>query len=159
MHQQTSPVTRSSQPPPSEPPSESTEDDVLDVRAHFAAALNRRLDELGVPERERTTWIKDRVGGRWQTAQFWLKGKTFPLGHSLTKLARALAIEPYVLVPPQSDQNIPPPPAWAAFRKTPEGQSMTDEERWLLRLFAWPKPPVVADYRALLVVVRNNSER
>jgi hypothetical protein len=133
--------------------------DVERTRKLFAERLNARLQELGVPEERRAGWLREKMGVRWQTAQFWLEGQSFPMGHNLTLLAEAIGMDPRELLGPMTDDVEPRWPTWAAFKATPEGQSMSDEERWALRLFAWPKPPTIGDYRSLLALVRANAER
>jgi hypothetical protein len=148
--------------PPSErqSPPHASDGDVQSTRRRFAAALRRRIvDELGVPEREAAGWLAAKMGVRWQTAQFWLEGQSFPLGHNLTRLGEAVGLDFKALVGPMVDDQEPQWPAWAAFKGTPEGASLADEERWTLRLFPWPRPPTVGDYRSLLALVRANAER
>lgn len=141
-------MTRQSEPTP----------DVIRARARFSDALRARLVELGVREGQEK-WLHENVKVRWQTAQAWLQGQSYPLGHNLTRLAEALAMDPKALVGPMLDDVEPRYPSWTAFLETPEGASITDDERWALRLFAWPKAPTTGDYRSLLAVVRANAER
>jgi len=112
---------------------------------------------MGVPEEEATTWLAQAVNVRWQTAQAWLLGTTIPLGKNLHRLAKALGIAEAKLLGPMVDED--PPPAFDAFRRTPEGASMTDVETWTIRLFSWAKEPTVGEYRQLLALYRANSER
>jgi hypothetical protein len=130
--------------------------DVIRARARFSEALRARLVELGVREGQEK-WLHEKLGVRWQTAQAWLAAESFPLGHNLSRLAEALSMDARALVGPMLDDVEPRYPSWAAFLATPEGASITEDERWPLRLFAWPKPPSVSDYRALLTVIRNNA--
>lgn len=110
-------------------------------------------------ERNRPRWLAEKAGVRWQTAQFWLDGESFPMGHNLAKLSEAIGMNARELLGPMTDDVDPQWPTWRTFLDTPEGRSISDDERWALRLFAWPKPPTVGDYRALLALVRTNSER
>lgn len=147
-------VKRQSSPAPSD------KGDVARTRQRFAERLRRRvLVELGVAEKEATTWLANKAGVRWQTAQFWLDGQSFPLGHNLTRLAEAIGMDSRDLLGPLTDDVDPQWPTWRTFLETPEGVSMNDGERWALRLFPWPKPPTVGDYRSLLALVRANAER
>lgn len=137
-----------------------TEGDVERARRVFSGTLHRRLGELGIAEKQRVTWLQEQLGEkRWQTVQFWLEGKSFPQGHRLRRLADVLRMNASELVGPMADQIDPPWPTWREFLATKDGQTVDDEERWQLRLFSWAKAPTVEDYRALLVVVRNNASR
>lgn len=148
------PMTRQSD------PGDADRGDVARARKRFARRLRQRIiAELGVPEREAAGWLAEKMGVRWQTAQFWLDGDSFPLGHNLTRLSEAIGMNARDLLGPMSDDIDPRWPSWRDFLATPEGVSMADEERWALRLFGWPKPPTVGDYRALLALVRSNAER
>ncbi|AKF06058.1 hypothetical protein [Sandaracinus amylolyticus] len=150
----TTPSDRQSQPPSPD------EGDVPRARKKFAAALRRRIvEDFNVPEREAARWLAKKMGVRWQTAQFWLEGQSFPLGINLTKLGEAVGMTFAELVGPMADDQEPQWPSWREFLATPEGQSTTDPERWALRLFPWTQPPTVGDYRSLLAVVRQNAER
>lgn len=136
--------------------------DVKKARRRFAVALNKRVRELAGPnvdEKELVRWLADKVGVRWQTSQFWLEGESFPLGHNLQRLSEAIGMDARELLGPMSDDIDPKWPTWRTFLGTPEGASLTDDERWHLRLFGWPKPPTVGDYRALLALLRQNAER
>jgi hypothetical protein len=134
--------------------------DVARTRKRFAERLKKRIiTELGVPEKDAVGWLAEKMGVRWQTAQYWLDGESFPLGHNLTRLGEAVGVDPRELIGPLTDDVEPTHPTWKAFLETPEGKSLSDEERWALRLFWWPKPPTVGDYRSLLALVRTNNER
>lgn len=128
------------------------------MRARFSEALRARLAELGIREGQER-WLQDKLGVRWQTAQAWLQKESFPLGHNLSRLAEALAMDPKALVGPMLDDIEPRYPSWPQFLETAEGRSINDDERWALRLFAWPTPPTIGDYRSLLAVVRANADR
>lgn len=138
----------------------SDEGDVARTRKKFAAALRRRVvDELGIAPDKAPGWLADKMGVRWQTAQYWLDGESFPLGHNLTRLGEAVGLNFRELVGPMTDDLEPRWPSWTAFLATADGKSISDEERWSLRLFPWPQPPTVGDYRGLLAVLRTNAER
>lgn len=128
-------------------------------RQQFSARLQARLDELGVPVASRATWLSEATEKRWQTAQFWLTGKSFPLGHNLAAVALAVGMRPEELIGPMDAALEPETSAWRAFAETPEGASLSDQERWILRLHPWMRPPTVGDYRALLALIRTNAER
>lgn len=139
---------------------QTTTDDVLRTRQKFAKALRHRvIDVLKVPEEEASKWIAKKLNIRWQTAQYWLVGKTFPLGHNLTRLGEAVGMNFRELIGPMTDDLEPTFPSWEEFLETPEGKSVGEEERWTLRLFPWKQPPSVGDYRQLLTLVRGNAER
>lgn len=141
-------------------PAPSVSGDVESTRMRFAAILRRRIiTEIGIPEDKAAGWLADKMDVRWQTAQFWLDGKSFPVGQNLTLLSEAIGVPARDLLGPLSDDIDPRWPTWREFLGTPEGVSMNDEERWTLRLFGWPKPPTVGDYRSLLALVRSNAER
>lgn len=141
-------------------PAANVSGDVERVRRVFAERLRRRIiTEIGIPEDKAAGWLSEKMGVRWQTAQYWLDGKSFPLGQNLTLLGQAVGMTPLELVGPMTDDLEPRWPSWAAFLDTPEGRSITVEERWTLRLFGWPKAPSVGDYRNLLALVRSNAER
>lgn len=132
-------------------------------REHLARTINARMQELGVEERERTTWVHERFHQngdpvRWQTVQTWFRGESFPQGRRIRMLAKVLGVNFNTLMGPMNDTG-PVPASWPRFLETPEGASITDEERWTLRLFPWPADPAVADYRGLLSLLRGNAER
>lgn len=138
--------------------------DVARARKRFAKVLNERVRKLAAEEsvtdeREIVGWLSRKVGVRWQTAQFWLDGDSFPLGHNLQRLAEAIGMNARELLGPMVDDVDPKWPTWRAFLETPEGKSLTDDERWALRLYQWEKPPTVGDYRGLLALHRSNAER
>lgn len=146
----------------SEPPATSTGTrDAVALRKRFAATLQARLAELEIEPHNRVTWLVSRIEGaggklRWQTAQHWLEGVSFPQGRNLSRLAQVLSVRMDDLVGPLDDSDDP-----EAFRSfvTREGASLTQQERTTLRLFPWPKDPTPADYRSLLAVLRSNAER
>lgn len=131
--------------------------DVIRTRQRFSESLRLRLIELGVKDGQEK-WLHDHAKVRWQTAQAWLTGKSFPMGHNLAKLATVLGVTPSRLLGPISPDLEPKTEAWRKFVAAPEGASMSDDERWALVLFAWPKPARVSDYRSLLSLLRANAE-
>ena len=134
--------------------------DVERTRARFSERLRKRVvDELGIPLEKAPAWLQEKMGVRWQTAQSWLNGVSFPLGHNLTKLSEAVGVDARDLLGPLTDDVEPTHPSWRTFLATPEAASMTDQERWAMRLFWWAKPPTVGDYRSLLALIRSNAER
>lgn len=136
--------------------------DVVEVRKRFAEVVNRRLDVFDVPTKERPRWLAERMVAagakscRWQTAQYWIDGVSFPQGRNLRRLAGVLGVNLNDLVGPLSDDDAPA--AYLTFLER-EGATVTSEERVTLRLFPWPQDPVVADYRSLLAIMRANAER
>jgi hypothetical protein len=127
-------------------------------RGEFTAVLRQRvLVELGIPKEEAPRYLADGCDVRWQTAQSWLEGKSFPLGANLRRLSKFIGVAEAKLVGPMIDEA--PPEAFTAFLKTPEGSSMTDLERWAVRLFPWHSAPTLGDYRQLLALYRANAER
>lgn len=143
---------------------ESTEEiidlDMMRARKRVAEVIKRKLGAHGVTDESRMSrWLSERCGVRWQTTQQWVLGNSFPQGKNLMKLAAVLEMSEAELLGPLRDALEPKNPAWIAFQATPEGLSMDDEERWILRLFSWPKEPQIGDYRGLLALIRTNSER
>jgi Fe2+ transport system protein FeoA len=139
-----------------------SEDEVTQMKREFGARLRRKLAEMGVPEDKMVTHVKDGMNAsgtkvRWQTVQSWTEGLSFPLGKNLIGLARFLRVPEHHLVPPMVDAD--PPQQWIDFKKTPEGVSMNDMERWAVRLFPWERSPTLGDYRQLLALYRANAER
>lgn len=127
-------------------------------RAEFTAVLRQRvIIELGIPEKEAPRYLADGCKVRWQTAQSWLEGLSFPLGANLRRLASFIGVAEAKLVGPMIDEA--PPAAFTAFLETPEGASMLDLERWAIRLFPWHSTPTIGDYRQLLALYRANAER
>lgn len=129
--------------------------DVVRLRREFGERLRKRLDEMGVPAKEQATWLSEQLGVRWQTAQYWVRGRTYPHGHHLSRLEALLGVE---LLPGIVDAG-PRPPGWEAFLETPEAGSMTETERRTLRFFGWPQPATADDYRMLLALLRVNASR
>lgn len=136
-----------------------TGDDVARAREAFAAAVNARLEELGVPPDKRAGWLMRAVGVRWQTGQEWLRGRSFPQGVNLAKTAQALGVEQSALVPEMTEPPDVGPIGWVAFYTTPEGRKISSEERWALRFFPWASEPTADDFRLLLAVYRANAAR
>jgi hypothetical protein len=129
------------------------------AREEFSTKLRRRvLEELAVPEDQAATWLSARAGVRWQTAQFWLRGDAMPAGRNLARVAEVVAMNPSELFQ-VAIQDEPDTPVWLAFLETPEGKSLSTQERHILQLLPWQKDPTVADYRSLLAIVRQNAER
>lgn len=152
-------MARQSDPPPVVP---ADDGDVIRTRKSFAATVHARLEVLGIEPRDRVTWIVDgfekrHAKIRWQTVQYWLDAVSFPQGRRLATLASVLGVNIAQLVGPLRELD-GAPPAFDAFARG-EGVSMTEEERWHLRMFQWPTEPTVGDYRGLLAVLRNNAER
>lgn len=134
--------------------------DMMRARKRVADVIKRKLAEHGVTDESRMSrWLADRCDVRWQTTQQWVLGNSFPQGKNLMKLAAALNMTEAELLGPLRDALEPKNASWVAFLETPEGKSMDDEERWLLRLFSWPKEPQIGDYRGLLALIRTNAER
>lgn len=127
-------------------------------RAHFGRRLTHRIVvEMGKAPDEATGWLAEAVGVRWQTAQFWLQGKYLPRGGKLAALGRAVQMNVRELIGEPVDE--PESPEWRRFCATPEGRSMSVDERMALSMFDWPRPPSVGDYRGLLTLRRGNAER
>lgn len=131
---------------------------VREAKARFAEVLRARLIELGV-EGGHELWLQKNANVRWQTAQRWLRGETFPKTHNVPLLAAVLKMPPARLLGPMVSELEPKSEGWQKFLATSEGQSLTAEERWTLVLSQWVNEPTVADYRGLLALHRNNAER
>lgn len=132
-------------------------------REHFAAAIRARARELGIDDHNRTTWLRDRLGElgehvRWQTVQRWYQGASYPGLRRVRLIGRALNMRESELLLPLDDHD-DDPPHWLAWSRTPDGRTMSEEERHILRFFPWPTTPTPGDYRALLAAVRTNAER
>lgn len=137
---------------------------VDDREAHAVATLARILQEVA---RERG-WIKEdgrvdvaafeeATDVRWQTAQFWVYGrtKTLPKAENLVKLSRAIGMNVDELIGLASGKE-PTNAAWLAFLETPQGARMTPEERRVVgsRWVHRGRKPSVLFYQLELAALR-----
>jgi transcriptional regulator with XRE-family HTH domain len=91
----------------------------------------------------------------WQTAQTWTQGTRVPTMKSATKMAGALGISVQELLGVSAGAE-PTNGAWRTFLDTPEGRSMTPEERRAVGRFLPPdgRSPSVLMYQFALVAAR-----
>lgn len=112
--------------------------------------LMRLREERGLSRAE----LARRVGVSNQAATAWERAGSQPHMRHLRRIASVLGVGLEDLSPPVDDE-VAAAGAWAAFLATPEGQSMSPEERQTLSSIDWqdrePTPQVLA---ALLAVVR-----
>lgn len=118
---------------------------------------------MGIDEKERTTWLRTKLEAlgedvRWQTVQRWYQGQSHPGMRRVRLIGKALGMRDSELILPLDDHE-DDPEHWRAWARTPDGLTMSQEERHLLRFFPWPQTPTVGDYRSLLAAVRTNAER
>ncbi len=115
----------------------------LRIRAAFAASGKRK------------SRLSKEVGVSWQTVHDWVRGERLPDQVHLPLLAKALGVTPEQLLGVAVGQN-PPFAAWATFADTPEGRTMTEDERRELAAHPWiGRHPTVLSYQLLLVAVRS----
>lgn len=119
----------------------------VDVAARIRAAMER----AGVD----TTELAQRCGVRWQTAQYWEIGRSTPSAGSLRRIAKALGMTLDELLGVAAGQD-PPFEGWRAFLQTPQGQTVTAEERKQLQSMYWPTgvEPGPDTYLFLLSAIR-----
>lgn len=90
---------------------------------------------------------------RWQTVQEWVLGKTAPRTHHAKLLAQALDMTLDELMGVALGRE-PNNAAWRAFVETPEGRSMTVDERPLVARMVVIGEPTVSAYLMQLMTVR-----
>jgi hypothetical protein len=141
-------------------PSHAVPDDRASLaRQRWAEALIAHLkEEHGVERAECIGWLAKKLNVRWQTAQYWVEGRSMPVGDNLHRVAGVLKMDLRRLLGPLGIDE-PKWPSWEAFLRTPEGQSSSEEERDILRIFPWKAAPSVAELRNLLAFYRGNAER
>lgn len=124
------------------------------IGERIAAALVRAGREGDV------RWLAERCDVRWQTAQFWLRGKTEPTGRHILKIAEVFGMDPLELLGVLDGQD-PPFAAWSFFLSTREGAAMTSDERLSMQSVRWPRgrQPTIASYMMALATLRSSEPR
>lgn len=134
----------------------------------MTAEERARADRVGQNVRsalERLGWVdgetydidrlRQEVGCRWQTAQEWVLGQTVPGPKYQGKLAAVLGVTLDDLAGIALGHE-PTNAAWLAFLETPEGRSMTAEERPHVARLTLPegREPSVISYAMQLAAIR-----
>lgn len=100
------------------------------------------------------------AGVTYRMVHAWETGEKDPSAESLRRMSGVLAVSIEELLGVAEGQD-PPFAAWTEFVKTPQGQSMTTEERRMLQSIAWPagQQPTVAAYMVALSAARATVPR
>lgn len=125
------------------------------VGGRIAAAMQQRGWVLG-DGRPDVGRLQEAIGAkRWQTVQEWVLGKTVPRTHHARLVADVLGMTLEELMGAATGLE-PTNAAWRAFVATPEGQSMTIEERRAVARFLPPegRAPSELMYQMALVAAR-----
>jgi transcriptional regulator with XRE-family HTH domain len=123
--------------------------------ATIGERIATRLDQLGWSQAE----LARRLGiERKGTVGDWIRGRQDPSADYLRRLSVVLEMTLEELLGVADGQD-PPFAAWAVFLETPEGLSVTPDERRALASFMWPSEPTATQYAMLLGVVRMGPPR
>lgn len=139
----------------------------LSVAAKRASAVSDGARDIGgriTERRERRGWSKAELARRlekdWRLIHKWEAEGQHPDRESLRLLAKEFGVTIEELLGVAEGQD-PPFAAWPEFLETPQGKSMTRDERRMLQSIAWPRgyEPNVAAYMVALSAARTATPR
>jgi transcriptional regulator with XRE-family HTH domain len=121
--------------------------------------VGERIDDALVQKGWTRQKLAKELDTRWQTVDDWISGKHEPK-RFLRRIAEVLGVTTDELLGVAEGQD-PPFDSWRDFLATTEGQTMTEDERRMLRSIAWPRgrAPTVGAYLAVLVAARMTAAR